>query len=378
MIPLVHVEQLLADEEDVPLSGDAVVPAGRRSFEIRFAAPSFDSPRKIKFRYILEGVDPDWVDADTRRSAYYANLPPGAHRFRVIACSSEGRWNTTGATIAFRIRPHFYQSIWFYALAAAAVAAMARWLYSVRTGRLRARAAVLEERYRLARELHDTLAQELSGMAWQLDAAAGLPEDASGKMRDSLRLAHSRTRQMIEEIRRLVWELRESRDETADLPALLRKLAKQRLDETDSAVHIRIRGSARPLPLGVASELARIAQEAYTNAVRHSSARNIWMSIDFASDRLTLSVKDDGKGFDPRNVTAQDRRGFGLIGMSERAGWLGASLSIRSLPGEGTVVEVEVPIRRARRRGFRWRWLRGNARGQAAGEGRVADGGGGR
>jgi len=114
--PPVIIEQLRSDNQIVQLEQDVAIPPGREKFEFHYTALSFVDPEKVKFRYKLERVDKEWVDAGTRRVAYYTNLPPGAYKFQVIACNNDGVWNETGASFSFSLAPYFYQNYWFYLL----------------------------------------------------------------------------------------------------------------------------------------------------------------------------------------------------------------------------------------------------------------------
>ena len=139
LIPPVVVESFSVDQHPVDLSRSYVFEPGNGSLEFRYAALSFLAPGKVKFKYKLEGFDPDWIDADTRRVAYYTNIPPGRYQFRVIACNNDGLWNNEGVTLAFYLRPHIYQTWWFYLLCTGLVVfgAIFAWRQRVRVLRLR-------------------------------------------------------------------------------------------------------------------------------------------------------------------------------------------------------------------------------------------------
>lgn len=116
VVPPVHIERVTINRSPISLDGTADIAPGRGDVQIDYTALCFTAPDRVRFRYQLEGFDSEWVDANTRRFAYYGSLPPGKYTFRVIACNNDGVWNNTGATISFRLRPHFYDTLWFYAL----------------------------------------------------------------------------------------------------------------------------------------------------------------------------------------------------------------------------------------------------------------------
>src|SRR5581483_11565369 len=136
--PPVFVEQVVVDKQPIDLAHKAQLPPGNGEIEFSYTALSLLAPEKVSFRYKLEGFDKEWIDAGTRRVAFYTNLPPGEYRFRVTACNNDGVWNETGASFDFYLKPHFHQTWWFYALCASAVALLGVGLYRVRVRQLKA------------------------------------------------------------------------------------------------------------------------------------------------------------------------------------------------------------------------------------------------
>ncbi|MEW6731934.1 MAG: two-component regulator propeller domain-containing protein [Acidobacteriota bacterium] len=116
LIPPVIIEKIVIGKESIEPTQSAILPPGKSELEFYYTGLSFFSPKRVRFKYKLEGFDKDWVEAGTRRTAYYTNIPPGQYTFRVIACNNDGAWNTTGASFQFYLTPHFYQTYWFYAL----------------------------------------------------------------------------------------------------------------------------------------------------------------------------------------------------------------------------------------------------------------------
>lgn len=160
--PPVLIEGALIDAAAADLRGKSVAPAGEGNLEIRYTGLSFVAPEKVRFKYKLEGYDEDWVDAGTRRVAYYTKIPPGEYRFRVIASNDNGVWNEAGAAYEFYLRPHFYQAWWFYALCGLAVALLGAGGYRWRVGHL----------VRLKNELETKVAARTSEIAEQKDKLA--------------------------------------------------------------------------------------------------------------------------------------------------------------------------------------------------------------
>jgi signal transduction histidine kinase/ligand-binding sensor domain-containing protein/DNA-binding response OmpR family regulator len=137
--PPVIIEQLISGNQTIPMKQDIALPPGQEKFEFHYTALSFLDTAKVRFKYKLEGVDKEWVEAGTRRVAYYTNLPPGTYKFRVIACNNDGVWNETGATFSFSLAPYFYQNSWFYFLCICIAILIATTLFRLRMKTLKAR-----------------------------------------------------------------------------------------------------------------------------------------------------------------------------------------------------------------------------------------------
>lgn len=205
------------------------------------------------------------------------------------------------------------------------------------------RAAVVEERNRMAREIHDTLAQGLTGIVVQLEAAEDWLEDSIEGARKHLAAARSLARESLQEARRSVHALRPLALETADLSEALSRMA-ERLGGRSGAAGARIlfslAGTARPLPSEISDNLHRSAQESLANALKHSGATEIRLSLCFGRDQVTLTVEDNGCGFDPGSAWG----GLGLTNLRERAERIRGALDLQSTPGTGTRVSVRVPV----------------------------------
>jgi two-component system, NarL family, sensor kinase len=207
------------------------------------------------------------------------------------------------------------------------------------------RMALVEERNRLAREVHDTLAQELTGIALQLEAADALLEHSPDRARARIRQALERTRESLEEARRSVLDLRAGPLERQALPAALETLGQRFTAETGTPVASLLALAGPRLPARVEEALYRIAQEALVNIRRHAQASAVRIELRQESDSVQLIVADNGRGFDAQPPGADAHPyGFGLIGMQERARLLNGVMQISSCPGAGAQVEVTIPL----------------------------------
>ena len=320
------------------------IPPGHDRFVFEYVGLSYVAPSKVRYRYMLEGFDKQWTSAGIRRIAYYTNLPPAHYRFRVQAANNDGVWNDAGAELAFRLRPPFYRTAWFVLLALVLVAAIAALLYRLRVRRLRSQFdAVLAERNRMAREIHDTLAQSFVGVSVQLELTAHLlTQSQVAAAHQQIDRTREYVREGLAEARRSIWDLRAITSQ-GTLPTRLTHLAEQ--SGTDQLrIQLTIGGTYRPLTPDVEGEILRIAQEALSNIARHSGATQVSVDLRYHSTRLTLIVFDNGKGFQVSDNSLSSKGHFGLQGMRERAGQISAELSINSSEGQGTVVTLDVPV----------------------------------
>lgn len=334
--PIVIEDVIVNGEHEVPSHIGRLAP-GRKNIEFQYTGLSFLAPGRTTFRYILDGYDKDWVNAGTRRSAYYTNLPPGTFQFRVTACNGDGVCNDTGSTIAFVLASHIYQRAWFWIFMAALIA-MSGWLtYQLRIRRLREQfSLILTERNRIARELHDTLIQGLSGITMEMQALVARlrsPEER-GALQEIIHDAGA----CLRETRRSVAGLR-SGTANSGLAAAIENAARQVTEAKDIRLKLKLEKNHKGLPADVEYNLVRIAQEAVSNSVKHSGARTVEVALDYTPRALHLSVKDDGSGFAENGKTGH----YGLIGMKERATHIGADFELASTPGKGTLISVVLP-----------------------------------
>jgi signal transduction histidine kinase len=339
----VRVERVIAnDDARLPLPGLRLPPRSSR-LQVDYTVVNLTSPLRTHFRYRLEGFDADWIDAGTRRQAYYTNVPPKRYRFEVVASNSEGTPLSETAW-EFSIEPMFYQTRWFSA-AIVGLFALAGWgAWRLRLRQVRREFSItLHERNRLSREIHDTLLQSLVGVALQFDALAGDLPSSAGGTREQLVRMRKQVEEHIREARHSIWNLRSPALRRRDLATALRAFAEQATASTAMAVDVDVTGTpARRVPR-VEEQLLRIGQEAITNAVRHSGGSRIQVRLDYRPDDVVLSVADDGRGFDYTRAASQPNGHYGLITMKERAAEIGATLSIESRAPAGTQVRMVVP-----------------------------------
>ncbi len=340
------IEKVVADGRLIPLRDSCSIQPGDGRLEIYYNAPSLLAPERTRFKYKLAGFDKQWTYASSRRIAYYTNLPPGQYQFRVRAFDNRGAKESSEADFSFTWEAHFYQTAWFYSLCGLSLAMLGWAAYRMHLARTKARfAAILAERTRLAREIHDTIIQGCIGVSTLLEAADSFDHSLPQIVLDLLDRARAQIRQTLNEARESVWNLRHSGLEDGGMaPALLREL-QQLSKETGVPVESEVRGTPAPLESQVQINLLLVAREAMRNAIAHANPHRVLVRLCFAKDRLSLEVSDDGCGFDPQANSSVDHQHYGIMGMRERIEQLGGQFELFSSLGEGTHVLARVPLR---------------------------------
>ena len=351
---MTYIQLLTVDRKELPTRGNLKLPAHPRDVQIDYTSPQLSIPQRVKFRYRIDGYDGDWHDAGTRRQAFYTDLPPGNYSFRVIASNSDGVWNDAGAKLDFSIAPAYYQTSWFRALAVAAFF-LALWtIYRLRLRQIaREYNAHLEgridERLRVARDLHDTLLQSFQGLLPVFQTARNLLPARADRAAQVLDDGLKDAAEAIVEGRNAIQNLRAQPALDPDLGSLL-NAAGQELSQSPEAngsapaFRVVVEGPRRPLVPLLRDEIYRIGREALRNAFRHAHAGRIEVEIRYDPAKFRLRIRDDGKGIHSSVLKEGARSGhFGLPGMHERAEKIGGRLKIWSEPGAGTEAELSVP-----------------------------------
>lgn len=322
------------------------LPPRSSSLRLDYTALTLTMPERVRFRYRLQGVDDAWVNAGTRRTAFYTNLGPGTYRFEVQAANEDGVWHTTGTHQGIVIAPTVWQTGWFRMLCAGAMLAVLWLLYRWRlhhlSQRMRARMDErLDERSRIARELHDTLLQSVQGLVLKIHGATQrLP--AQEPVRGLLDAALTQAETTIADGRNRVQDLRTHEDGSQLVP-LLKASGNAWAHDNGTEFTVAIDGAQRLLSPGVGSEVLAICREAMSNAFRHAQAGHVDITVAYGPKALTITVSDDGIGI-PAETAAHGRTGhFGLVGMRERATRLGGMLTIGPRPDGGTVCVLTLP-----------------------------------
>ncbi|HEX4319572.1 MAG TPA: two-component regulator propeller domain-containing protein, partial [Acidobacteriaceae bacterium] len=321
--------------------------AGHTDILIFFNAKLLSNPSHIEFRYRLANYDAAWTTTRAR-VARYRRLPPGNYHFEVQARGSGEQWSSPVASIAIKQEPYLYQTWYFYTVLVLVAAVITVNLFRRRVQLMKGRIGiVLEERNRIARECHDTLMAGFAAVSWQLEATAKLFRDTNSQSTppaESCELARSMVAHCQAEARRIIWDLRDTDEVTNILShALTRTLSANLTQETIEA-SFDVDGDEIPLAPGCVHHLVCIGQEAVSNAIRHAHASNIAIGLKYDSDALTLSIRDNGCGFQNADLASALGGHFGIPVMEERARKLGGTMRLQTSVGNGTEVTVKVPF----------------------------------
>jgi ligand-binding sensor domain-containing protein/signal transduction histidine kinase len=361
-VPQVLVEELLVNGQPHSSSADSeshasaawetrlVVPARGRQIELHYTAINFTSPEKIRFRYRLEGLDRDWVEAGTRRSVLYHRVPAGDFVFRVTACGSDGRWNEQGASLALTVRPYLWERRWFPFVAGllafvgfgATLRYAERRKYQRHLSVLKTQHAVERERLRIAQDMHD----HIGGMLTQVSQISDLGQSESSPgsvVLSRFERIGQQARATVQAMDEIIWATNPKND---NLPRFVEYVSRV-ADESFEFSTIRCWQELppdlppTPLPADVRHNLFLAIREALHNVLKHSAGSTVWLRLNLQGDVLTVEVEDDGAGFDPQSLPAV---GNGLQNMPARLKEIGGKCVVASEKGKGTKIRFELPL----------------------------------
>lgn len=353
--PPVIIEEIISDKKQAGVSNDPESKAlrigpGRGELEFHSTVLSFRSPARNRFKYKLEGADPDWVDAGTRRVAYYNNLSPGRYRFTVKGCNSDGIWNETGASVVVLLQPHFWQTKWFIGFmsvfAIGFVASVARYaMWKKVQGKLlhlEQQHAVERERTRIAQDMHDELGVRLTEIILLADRVGTSPKDKT--KRDSSAAISEAAREMSVNLKAIVWAVSPGNDSLDRVAPYIGDYVVKYLSRSGIPCRLDVPDE---LPKCIVSSAARhnlflAVKEAVNNIAKYAEATEVWLRLKFNNSTLIVSIEDNGKGFSREAVSAFAN---GLVNMEKRMEKIEGRFDLTSKPGKGTRIRLEIPVR---------------------------------
>jgi signal transduction histidine kinase/ligand-binding sensor domain-containing protein len=358
--PPVVIEKMLVDDRTVAEAGEGSAPLkispGRHRIEFQYTGLSLIAPQKVRFKYRLNGFETEWADAGAKRMADYNYIPPGDYSFQVIAGNNDGVWNDIGASIAFKVLPYFWQTLWFRILASTLLVAASGGLVWFETrrrmwrkmNRLEQQRAIEHERARIAHDIHDDLGAHLTRITMLSESTReelDNPIQAAAGLNQIYDTARELTRAMDE----IVWAVNPKHDTLDSLVSYLEQFAQNflamagvrcRLDMPLELPEWRLTTEAR-------HNLFLAFKEALNNVARHAQASEVHVCLSLKPETFELSVEDNGRGLEPGATKTKDRfaSGNGLKNMVRRLETIGGRCDIRSQPGQGTKVLFVVPFK---------------------------------
>ena len=371
VVPPVLIEALVADGEVVgPLpevgtkrdpGGTLQIRPGKRRFDIQYTGLSFTAPGKVRFRYRLEGLENEWQEAGTKRTAEYRYLKPGGYRFQVIACNNDNVWNNTGATLSFTVLPYFWQTTWFQSACVLVLGASfgtaiflgSRHRLRVRLDQLERQRSIERERTRIARDIHDDLGASLTRIN-MLSQSVRSELDATHQATADVESIHATARELTRAMDEIVWAVNPKHDTLDSLVTYLGRYAQSFLNGAGLRCRLDVPLNLPPATLTAEARhnLFLTLKEALNNVVKHAQGSEVTVSLTLSSRQFALVVSDNGCGFD--DVVLQSNQqdsspgrlsgGNGLSNMKRRLEEIGGHCSWESNPGQGTRLELRVPI----------------------------------
>jgi ligand-binding sensor domain-containing protein/signal transduction histidine kinase len=361
--PPVFVQEVVADKRRITperleepasfrnLDAPIRIPAGRGEMEFHYSALSYLAPEKNRFKYQLSGVDPEWVDAGTRRVAYYHNIYPGHYIFRIAACNNDGVWNETGASLGFVLLPHFWQTWWFLGIGLlAGVGSVGGTVRYISWRKLRQKLAVLElqhslekDRARIARDIHDDLGATLTQITL-LSELTQRESTQSGQVKLHATQISQTARELVQAMDEIVWAINPRNDNLPRLAGYLFQYAEKlfsgtplrcRFDSPDDLPEQNLSAETR-------HHLFLAVKEALNNSARHAGATEVWLRLKLNDSELCISIEDNGRG-----IAADARRQFGngLDNMKKRMEEIGGHFELTTCPGGGTTIRFRLPLK---------------------------------
>jgi ligand-binding sensor domain-containing protein/signal transduction histidine kinase len=360
-MPATAIEEIRLD--GVPISVDSIsselkIPPGKHRLELAYTGLDYGSPELLKFRYKLEGWDADWVDAGTSRSAVFNLVPPGQYCFKVIACNSDGNWTTNGAELRLNFARHFWQSWLFIGIASAALLSVVggtvriieRQRGKAHLQRLEREHALERERTRIAQDLHDEMGAKLCRISF-LSAHAGRGGIQPAELQEQMKSISDDSREVLHSLDEIVWAVDPQKDTLEHAASYLAQFARDYFSMTGVECELILPAQMPVYPVSsqVRHQLFLAVRESLANALKHSFASRVTVSMACENGTFEIKVEDNGQGFAPRTKTAEDSYApdthDGLRNMAGRLANVGGKCVVESNVGSGTIVHFLLPVK---------------------------------
>jgi ligand-binding sensor domain-containing protein/signal transduction histidine kinase len=342
-----------ADSGDSLPAHQITIPPGGYELELHYTGISFASPEKLRFRYKLQGLDRDWVEAGERRMAYYHNLAPGSYVFTVLACNADGVWSEGTTLLSVTVQPYIWESTWFRILAAAAalglLAGSARLIerrrYKRRLALLETRHAVERERLRISQDMHDDIGSILTQVS-QLSDLGQSEAGGQAASRGQFERIGGQARAAVQALDEIVWATNPKNDNLPRFAEYVCHFADEFFEDTAVRCWQEVPTDLPNVPLraDLRHNVFLAVKEAFSNVLKHSRATEVWLRLALVDSRVSLEIEDNGLGFNPLQTSP---RSNGLNNMKTRLAECGGEAEIASQPGKGTKLRFGFPLHAA-------------------------------
>lgn len=341
-----------------PKTGNLNLGPGKHRIEFQYTALGFDAPERIRFRYRLQSLDSDWVEAGNRRVAFYSYVPPGRYQFQVVACNADGLWNDTGAIMGLSISRFFWQTWWFAGLSALAllvlVAGGVRFIVKRNLQRrlkfLEQERALERERTRIAQDLHDEMGAKLCRISFLSEHVRRNHDGMGSELRNQIVSISDASREMLHSLDEIVWAVNPQNDTLEHVVSYIGHYAQEFFQETGIECKVNISGElpAYPLSSQMRHNLLLAVHEAFTNILKHSKATQVDVFIVNNASAFEIAVADNGNGLNSSSLSPSSNgvSGDGLRNMKQRLADIGGRCSISSEPGHGVAIQFLLPLSR--------------------------------
>ena len=329
---------------------------GKHRVEFRFTGLSFEAPELIRFRYRLEGVESEWIEAETRRSAFYGYLPPGSYRFHVAACNNNGIWSESESSLQLVIPHHIWQTWWFITLAVVGAAAFVIFTVHIterrklhrRLRRVEQERALESERTRIAKDLHDEMGAKLCRISF-LSEHASRNQIPAQELTNQITSISDASRELLHSLDEIVWAVNPQNDTLEHVASYIGQYAQEYFQMTGIQCELDIPTQVPPHPLSSQTRhhLFLATHEALTNILKHSGASRAGVSMVLAKAAFEIKISDNGKGLTSNHAESNPdaiASGDGLSNMRKRLADIGGQCSIDSSPGRGTNIKFVIPL----------------------------------
>ena len=332
--PIIYFDDISVDFEPVNAEAALTLEPEKQSFEISYTALNFKAPEQLRFRYMLENFDNDWIEAGDRRTAFYTNISPGEYTFRVMAQNSDGIWSKEAAILPVRIEAAFYETMWFRILAVLLVTGLIVGFFQYRLLNLK---KLLNMRVQIANDLHDEIGSNLSSVILKsrmLETQESPKENLVKGLQD-IQLTTQKTAQAMREI---IWLINPKHDVVEDVVFQIKDIAESMLGDLERQIESNLDFESAKISSGSRRNLILIYKELLHNIVKHAEAKKVVISFNRDDTAYILSVEDDGKGFDLNTKNGSTH--YGLNSLKERALAMKGNLNIESESGKGTKITL--------------------------------------